>query len=57
MCQDMSICMNVLAKASKIISVMLMEKIILHTTYEYYEYECYCDSHFYQNDALYVGHF
>ena len=27
-----------LAKASKIIPVMIMVKIISHTTYEYYEY-------------------
>lgn len=29
---------QVLAKASKIIPVMVMGKIISHTTYEYYEY-------------------
>lgn len=29
---------QVLAKASKIIPVMIMGKIVSHTTYEYYEY-------------------
>lgn len=30
--------LQVLAKASKIIPVMVMGKIVSHTTYEYYEY-------------------